>query len=274
MPTRLTASCDGGPGEFVFDGPAGADDGENARGDDFVGFLRHRNPPQRRSRLGREGAGHMERRRPGRPVEGATRRLAVDRDNSFRLGHRRRTFGKASETGRKRPRVQKSENAANVSWLGNPFSNRRNCRNTSSFISEKSAKSTRLAAPHTDPAKAIVSASNKSCRVALPLRGSGTSSKQSANHPVVPSSSRGRYGNPSQAPASPTRFRCDSPGASVDRPSGKEPISSTSALSFPGIASSLIVAPSRTITPPDSPRAGSAGHRWRRRWSSRAASRR
>lgn len=64
-------------------------------------------------------------------------------------------------------------------------------------------------------ASAIVRTSRRSCRVALPLRGSGKSSKRSINQPIGPSRVRGQYRNPSQGPPSLTFSKCDSPAGSA-----------------------------------------------------------
>lgn len=64
-------------------------------------------------------------------------------------------------------------------------------------------------------ASAIVRTFRRSCRVALPLRGSGKSSKRSINQPIGPSRVRGQYRNPSQGPPSLTFSKCDSPAGSA-----------------------------------------------------------
>jgi len=49
-----------------------------------------------------------------------------------------------------------------VSWLGNPFSSRRNSRKSRSRFSANSAQSTQLSAPHTDATTEIVRMSKMS----------------------------------------------------------------------------------------------------------------
>ena len=72
----------------------------------------------------------------------------------------------------------------NVSCEGTPPSKLRNSRRNSSFERANSSKSTQLAAPHSVAESAIVRSSSRSCRRALPRRGSGSSPKQSRNKPI------------------------------------------------------------------------------------------
>jgi hypothetical protein len=66
-----------------------------------------------------------------------------------------------------------------VSWLGTPFSSLRNPRRTRSFAFANRPMSTEPCPPHKAAHIAIAKISRKSCRAALPLRGSSKPSQHS-----------------------------------------------------------------------------------------------
>src|ERR1700686_5674644 len=69
----------------------------------------------------------------------------------------------------------------NVSWLGTPFASLRKPRRNGSFALANSAMSTAPCPPHSTVHSAIISSSWKSCRPALPVRGSSRPSQQATN---------------------------------------------------------------------------------------------
>ncbi len=69
----------------------------------------------------------------------------------------------------------------NVSWLGTPLRRPRNAANSARRSRPKCAKSTQLSAPQIDAVSAITSTSTRSCRWALPVRGSESRSNAIRN---------------------------------------------------------------------------------------------
>src|SRR3954462_12838201 len=69
----------------------------------------------------------------------------------------------------------------NVSWLGGPCSRLRKPRRNASLSSANSAMSTAVCPPHKTVHSAIIRISSRSCRPALPVRGSSSPSKQAMN---------------------------------------------------------------------------------------------
>ena len=87
----------------------------------------------------------------------------------------------------------------NVSWLGMPPGSARKRRKNGSFARPNAAMSTQLSAPHHVAPSAISRISSRSCRCALPVRGSARSAKHARNRSMPPLPSRS--GQPNQITA-------------------------------------------------------------------------
>lgn len=155
---------------------------QRPRRDDLAVALTGAKPLLADHRMGGRGKGrdHGQGRAFGGRVEGPPQRLAVDRHDAFAslpkaVTNRSKQVAKARGSSSRNTRL-------NVSWLGTPFSSRRNSRNRSSRSAAKSAKSEQCSAPHTDAVSAMVKTSSRSWRLALPVRGSVTS----ADRPAIP----------------------------------------------------------------------------------------
>ena len=142
---------------------------------------RWRRAPRRRRRL--PGAGPSV-PPPGRRSAAASfRRSPARRPPSAPRSSRKASNPRANASGSSRRKTR-----LKVSWLGKPFSRRRNSLSSASRSSANSAKSTQLSAPQTDATNAIARMSSSSCRRALPRRGSGISRCISIRTPSVPPS--------------------------------------------------------------------------------------
>ena len=128
---------------------------------------------------------HMQGRASRRAVERPAQRLATGRQHPRPIGTR------IVQKGLKHPpeglRVQQPDRWLNVSWLGNPFSRRRNSRSRRSRSAANSAKPTQLSAPQTKAASAITAMSRREWRCAFPVPGSGTEPKIISQEPLLTS---------------------------------------------------------------------------------------
>ena len=156
-----------------------------ARRADLVSPARHPLLAQHQLRLGGERRHHVQCRSTGRPVERAAQSLAVDRHHaSPGLAE---DFDEAGKAARQRRRVQQPEQPRErvVTWQ--PILKLRNSRKRSSRSRPKSANSAQPSQPQIDAVSEIIRTSRRSCRVAFPVRGSGTSRKIVINDGIGPS---------------------------------------------------------------------------------------
>ena len=79
----------------------------------------------------------------------------------------------------------KRNSRLNVSWLGAPCSSLRKPRRNPSLTRANSAMSVQSSPPESTVHSAIISISNRSCRPALPVRGSSKPAKQAAKPSIV-----------------------------------------------------------------------------------------
>jgi hypothetical protein len=141
--------------------------------------------PDRHPCAGPEGGDQVQGRAAGGAVERPAQGLAVDRQHPGPLGPE--VVEERLEGAAERLRIEQPEDAAERVVARQAILQAKNSRKSTSRSSANSAKSTQLSAPQTDATSAIVRMSSKSCRWALPRRGSGISPRMSINNAIGPS---------------------------------------------------------------------------------------
>ena len=181
-------------------------------GGDLVRLLVGRHLAKQQAIADRPGAHQMQRGFLCRPVEGASQRLAIDRDHALRRSGE--VLHEAQEAGVELHGIEQPKYAAEGVVAGDAMAEPQKLAQECFLGMAEQRHVGAIFAPQSMVQRAIIRISCRSCR-ALSSRGSSSAAKQAVNRsigpPVAESHGSTRSGGHAASPYSRHNVKCDSP---------------------------------------------------------------